>query len=658
MATKDKTPQPIEPFKKAVAVAMRSIAADDQLEVVFVNDRPALLGSRARLPDPPRKVTARDIAITRGLADSMALKLASHDSAIHRSLQPEGQNARSIFEAVETARCDSIGARRMDGVAANLTAMLDDKYHRGAYEDVTDRSDAPLEDAVALMVRERLTGQAPPPSAVKLVEIWRPWIEEKAGGNLDQLVQSIDNQKAFARNVRDLLIALDMGEELGSDQDEDEDDTGDEGDQSQENQPGEAEQDDSTDSAQPQETEATGEEQEAGETESADSSAEAAEDDPDSDNPDQSEEAPRAELPFDNKPPTSDYKVFTQRFDEEVGADDLCDAVELDRLRGLLDKQLLPLQGAVARLANRLQRRLMAQQNRSWQFDLEEGLLDTARLPRVIMDPMQALSFKREKDTDFRDTVVTLLLDNSGSMRGRPITIAATCADVLARTLERCGVKVEILGFTTRAWKGGQSRETWLAAGKPVMPGRLNDLRHIIYKSADAPWRRSRRNLGLMMREGLLKENIDGEALLWAHKRLIGRPEQRKILMMISDGAPVDDSTLSVNAGNYLEKHLRFVIEEIENRSPVELIAIGIGHDVTRYYRRAVTIVDAEELAGAMTEQLAALFAEEGTKLAKVPKARPMTPKALPRSAPVKPVSWKAGEAGGGVRRGSTPVRG
>lgn len=266
----------------------------------------------------------------------------------------------------------------------------------------------------------------------------------------------------------------------------------------------------------------------------------------------------------------------------------------------------------VGRLANRLQRRLMAQQNRSWDFDLEEGYLDSARLVRIVIDPTQPLSYKQERDTDFRDTVVTLVLDNSGSMRGRPITVAATCADILARTLERCGVKVEILGFTTKAWKGGQSREAWLGRGKPANPGRLNDLRHIVYKSADAPWRRARRNLGLMMREGLLKENIDGEALIWAHQRLLGRPEQRKILMMISDGAPVDDSTLSVNPGNYLERHLRAVIEEIETRSPVELIAIGIGHDVTRYYQRAVTIVDAEELAGAMTEQLASLFEEQG----------------------------------------------
>jgi cobaltochelatase CobT len=305
------------------------------------------------------------------------------------------------------------------------------------------------------------------------------------------------------------------------------------------------------------------------------------------------------------------YKVFTQKYDEIVKAAELCPPDELDQLRALLDKQLENLAGAVARLANKLQRRLMAKQNRSWQFDLEEGLLDTARLTRVVTDPLQALSFKVENDTEFRDTVVTLLIDNSGSMRGRPITIAAICGDILARTLERCGVKVEILGFTTRAWKGGKSREAWLEANRPPNPGRVNDIRHIIYKAADEPWRHARRNLGLMMREGLLKENIDGEALEWARKRLMARPEQRRIMMVISDGAPVDDSTQSVNAGNYLEAHLRQVIEDIETRSPIQLVAVGIGHDVTRYYRRAVTLLDAEELAGALTDELAALFDEE-----------------------------------------------
>jgi cobaltochelatase CobT len=606
---KDKSSPPTEPFKQALAACMRAIARQPELEVTFASDRPMASGLKARLPEPPRKLTARDAAILRGLGDAMALKLACHDQSVHRTMQPEGRNARAVFEAVEQARCEAIGSRRMDGVKSNLAAMLDDRYHRGNYEEITDRADAPLEDAVALMVRERLTGEPPPASARKIVELWRPWIEQKAGTGLDKLELRVEDQKRFASAVRDILASLDMGDELGADPEDDEEDgEGDEGDEAQENQEGQSDEEQSADTTETQPAEAEGEEEE-GESETAQADSEDMAEDENADAEDAGETR-RPETAPSNRAPEFEYRHFTTKFDEVIQAPDLCDQAELDRLRGFLDKQLAHLQGAVSRLANRLQRRLLAQQNRSWQFDLEEGMLDTARLVRVVIDPMHPLSFKREKDTNFRDTVVTLLIDNSGSMRGRPITVAATCADILARTLERCGVKVEILGFTTRAWKGGQSREAWLQAGKPQGPGRLNDLRHIIYKGADEPWRRARRNLGLMMREGLLKENIDGEALTWAHARLIARPESRKILMMISDGAPVDDSTLSVNPGNYLERHLRQVIEEIETRSPVELIAIGIGHDVTRYYRRAVTIVDAEELAGAMTEQLASLFDE------------------------------------------------
>src|SRR3989441_510801 len=517
---------PPEPFKRAVTGCLRAIARKPELEVAFAAERPGIVGGKARLPEPPRKLSGPDAAIVRGHADSIALKLACHDPMVHRKLAPGGQQARAVFEAVELARVEAIGARRMSGVAKNLSAMLDDRFHRGKFDQVTDRADAPIEEAVALMVRERLTGLAPPPAAKKIVDLWRPLIEDRAGRDLDRLERLIENQARF-------------GDAKGP--------------------------------AEPRRPRRHGQ----------------------------------------NEPRGPDYRPFITKHDETVAAEDLCEPEELDRLRGYLDKQLSHLQGVVARLANRLQRRLMAQQNRAWEFDLEEGILDPARLSRVVTDPYHPLSFMHEKEATFRDTVVTLLLDNSGSMRGRPITVAATCADILARTLERCGVKVEILGFTTRAWKGGQSREAWLHENKPASPGRLNDLRHIIYKSADAPWRRSRKNLGLMMREGLLKENIDGEALDWAHKRLLARTEQRKILMMISDGAPVDDSTLSVNPGNYLERHLRWIIEEIELRSPVELIAIGIGHDVTRYYRRAVTIVDAEELGGAMTEKLAELFDEE-----------------------------------------------
>ena len=607
---KSKTGSEADSFKRAVGVCMRAISGDKEMEVAFAKDKPALAGSRARLPEPAKKPSATDIAITRGLGDSMALKRACHDQRIHLKLAPEGKQARAVFDAIEQARVEAIGSRMMSGIADNIGTMLEDKYAKANLADVSDRADAPIEEALALMVREKLTGRAAPKSGEKLVDLWRPWIEDKAGAGLDGLSEKLGDQQAFARVVREMLASMEMAEELGDDR-ETEDEEDEENQPEGEEQSEEGGEDDSgSEDSQSEDAEASADEEQPAESEASDATAEdtSDEDDPDAETPG---EAKRNDNPFANLPKEVDYKVFTTAFDETVGAEELCDEEELDRLRAFLDKQLANLSGVVGRLANRLQRRLMAQQNRSWDFDLEEGYLDPARLVRVVIDPMQPLSFKQERDTKFRDTVVTLVLDNSGSMRGRPITVAATCADILARTLERCGVSVEILGFTTRAWKGGQAREKWLKDGKPANPGRLNDLRHIIYKSADAPWRRARRNLGLMMREGLLKENIDGEALLWAHQRLIARPEQRKILMMISDGAPVDDSTLSVNPGNYLERHLRAVIDLIETRSPVELLAIGIGHDVTRYYRRAVTIVDAEELAGAMTEQLASLFEEE-----------------------------------------------
>ncbi len=604
---------PTEPFKRAVAGCLRAIARKAELDISFAAERPGLVGGKVRLPEPARKLTRAEAAIVRGNADAVALKLACHDPAVHRRLVPGGQQARAVFDAVEQARVEAIGARRMLGVKNNLTAMIDDRFHRGKFDEITDRADAPIEEAVAMMVRERLTGQAPPAAAKKLVELWRPFIEDRAGRGLDKLERLLDDQRKFGDAIHDLLESLDMGEDRSS---SDEEEEGEEGDQDRRKDET-GEKGESADSEDMEKMSMEDAEASANSAESAEESV----DSPSADMADDSEmgESETAAEPWrprnrPNEPRGPDYRPFTMRFDETIPAEELCEPEELDRLRGYLDKQLSSLQGVVARLANRLQRRLMAQQNRAWDFDLEEGLLDPARLPRIVIDPLHALSFKQEKDTKFRDTVVTLLLDNSGSMRGRPITVAATCADILARTLERCGVKVEILGFTTRAWKGGQSRESWLAAGKTANPGRLNDLRHIIYKSADAPWRRARKNLGLMMREGLLKENIDGEALDWAHKRLLARTEQRKILMMISDGAPVDDSTLSVNPGNYLERHLRWIIEEIETRSPVELIAIGIGHDVTRYYRRAVTIVDAEELGGAMTEKLAELFEEHAAE--------------------------------------------
>jgi cobaltochelatase CobT len=607
---KPKTGSEADSFRRAVSVCMRAISGDKELEVSFAKDRPALAGSRARLPELPKKPSRADIAVTRGLGDSMALKRACHDQRVHMKLAPEGKQARAVYDAVEQARVEAIGSVAMAGVADNIGQMLEDKYAKANLSDVKDQADAPLEEALALMVREKLTGRPVPKSGERMVALWREWVEEKAGADLDHLAQNLTDQNAFARVVRDMLASMDMAEELADDQETEDSETEEENQPQGEEQSEQGEDDSGEQDSRPEDADASTDDEQTAESEAAEADAEdtTEEDDPDAETPG---EAKRKENPFDDLARNIEYKVFTTAFDETVGAEELCEEEELDRLRAFLDKQLANLQGVVGRLANRLQRRLMAQQNRSWDFDLEEGYLDPARLVRVVIDPMQPLSFKQERDTRFRDTVVTLVLDNSGSMRGRPITVAATCADILARTLERCGVSVEILGFTTRAWKGGQAREKWLKDGKPPAPGRLNDLRHIIYKSADTPWRRARRNLGLMMREGLLKENIDGEALLWAHQRLIGRPEQRKILMMISDGAPVDDSTLSVNPGNYLERHLRAVIDLVETRSPVELLAIGIGHDVTRYYRRAVTIVDAEELAGAMTEQLASLFEEE-----------------------------------------------
>jgi len=603
---------PAEPFKRAVAGCLRAIAGKAELEVAFAAEKPIVSPTRVRLPEPPRRMSKTDAAILRGHADSMALRLACHNPGIHRRLLPEGETAKAVFDAVEQARVEAIGARRMSGVASNLTAMLEDRYHRSNYDQITDRAEAPIEEALALLVRERLTGKEPPPAAKKLVNVWRDFVEKRADREMNQLLNKIEDQRAFGEAIHDLLSSLDMGEQRLSDRDDESADEDEQG-QDQAGQEGGAEKDDSSESASAEDSKLTADDTSEAATESDDAPSAERPEDADIGDSREAGEPWRPRYPLSNEPRGPDYKAFSNRFDETIGAEELCDPEELSRLRSYLDKQLQHLQGIVARLANRLQRRLLAKQNRAWDFDLEEGMLDSARLSRIILDPFQPLSFKQERDTDFRDTVVTLLLDNSGSMRGRPITVAATCADILARTLERCGVKVEILGFTTRAWKGGQSREAWLAANKPVNPGRLNDLRHIIYKSADAPWRRARKNLGLMMREGLLKENIDGEALDWAHKRLLARTESRKILMMISDGAPVDDSTLSVNPGNYLERHLRYIIEEIETRSPIELIAIGIGHDVTRYYRRAVTIVDAEELGGAMTDKLAELFDDQVT---------------------------------------------
>jgi cobaltochelatase CobT len=612
VAGKDTTP--LEEFRRTTAATMRAVSRKD-VNVTFVPDGGQLMGNEARVTVPARDLPPDDVARVRGESDSLALKLRHHDRRMHLRRMPAGEAARAVFDAVEQVRVESIGARRMPGVAGNLEALWTERCEQRGYRRVRSKDDAPMADVVGLLVRERLLGAPPPESARDMVDLWRAEVEQAAGKDIDKLAETIGNQDQFARALRRLIKDLQLGDDSADlDDENNEDQDSSENPEGESNETGEDGQD-STEThgygASGDETEDTADQDDSSETVADQAQTEMQMGAGDEDEPGRAE---RPWLPpgaLGNEPHGQQYHAYTTKFDEVVDAVDLCDADELGRLRQHLDQQLSHLSGVIGRLANRLQRKLMAQQNRSWEFDLDEGMLDGARLARIVANPTQPLSYKQEKDTTFRDTVVTLLIDNSGSMRGRPITVAAMSADILARTLERCGVKVEILGFTTRAWKGGQSREQWLAAGKPANPGRLNDLRHIVYKSADAPWRRARKNLGLMLREGILKENIDGEALLWAHNRLLPRGEDRRILMVISDGAPVDDSTLSVNPGNYLERHLRDVIEWIEARSPVELVAIGIGHDVTRYYRRAVTIVDADQLGGTMMEQLAALFDED-----------------------------------------------
>jgi cobaltochelatase CobT len=598
--------EPIDLFRRALAGAARAIARDPEVEVIFASETAPASGKTARVPSPGASLQPRLVAEARGAADSLALRLRHHDERLHMVTAPLDPEARAVFDALERARFEALGARVMEGVRDNLAELIEARVRGDAILRARSADEVPLSTAVGLLARQRLTGEAPPDSARSGLELVAPWIEEKAGAELDALALTIDDQAAFAKLSRRLLEDLDLA--AAADDTDQETDAGDDEEQGED---GGADDSDEEGDATPSAGEAEMRAEQVEEEGEGDTTPQELEFDEDqlAEGEEASENASSAPARRNwDLAPETDYKAFTTRFDEMVEANDLCDEEELGRLRAYLEQQMAGLHNVVTRLANRLQRRLMAQQARSWDFDQEEGLLDAARLARVIVNPMHSLSYKIERDTEFRDTVVGLLIDNSGSMRGRPIAIAAICADILTRTLERVGVASEVLGFTTRAWKGGQSREQWLADGRPPNPGRLNDLRHIVYKKADEPYRHARKHLGLMMREGLLKENIDGEALLWAHNRLIARPEERRILMVISDGAPVDDSTASANGGAYLERHLRQVIEWIERRSTVELVAIGIGHDVTRYYSRAVTIMDAEQLGGVMIEQLARLF--------------------------------------------------
>ncbi|MEM9146694.1 MAG: cobaltochelatase subunit CobT [Pseudomonadota bacterium] len=605
-----KLDNPAEPFKKALAEATRALAGEDELDITYSSDPPGRTNAGMRLPNVSRRMTRDEIMLARGTADCYALKERFHNAATHARYAPQGEVARSLFDALETARCEAIGARAMTGVAQNIDQRLANTAKRQGWAAMTSTETAPLEEAAGLMLRKAVTGRELPEDCEHLLGLWQGFFDAHLGESLAGVGADLEDQSAFARRAWTIIEELGYGDQLGDDPDttpEENQETEGEEPEPEDDPESDGTGEDDSDDQEMLPDDVRGEDSEQSKMELSLDQSDAEMDEA------EAMEADDGMPPPENAPaPPSEadpsYRIFAAEFDEVVLAEELADEPELERLRAYLDKQLEPLKGAVNRLANRLQRRLQAQQNRSWEFDREEGLLDCGRLARVVANPTTPLSFKVEKDTEFRDTVVSLLLDNSGSMRGRPISIAAITADVLARTLERCQVKVEILGFTTRAWKGGEAREKWLSAGRPASPGRLNDLRHIVYKGADAPWRRARRNLGLMMREGLLKENIDGEALEWAHKRLLGRHEQRRILMVISDGAPVDDSTLSVNPSNYLEHHLREVIAMIEKRRAVELLAIGIGHDVTRYYERAVTITDADQLMGAVTEQLASLF--------------------------------------------------
>ena len=611
----NRTNEALDEFRRGTAAVARAIGRAEEIDVEFVSENPGPTGNILRIERPDPSLPYQQVVRARGQADSVALKLRHHDAGLHARHVPRSAQARQVFNVLEQTRCEVLGARAMAGVAINLDAALEARVASLNLDRSGDSGQAPLPEMLGLLAREAMLGQLPPPSAVKTLEHWRSKLERIVGTDLIALSRCTGDQRAYAQAMRELLRSLGFPDEQADPQhDESDDESESDGDASalEEGEAGEA--DASSESMEGAEMrDGAGEDEgETGDMESLDpGSLEFGEED--SETPGETVWRPQ---PGHNVPDRDQYHAYCTDYDEIVDAAQLCEPDELNRLRAHLDQQLSHLQSVIGKLANRLQRRLLAKQVRSWEFDLEEGYLDTARLARVVANPTHALSYKMEKETGFRDTVVSLLIDNSGSMRGRPIVVAAMSADILARTLERCGVKVEILGFTTRAWKGGQSRERWLAQGKRPNAGRLNDLRHIIYKSADQPWRRARRSLGIMLREGLLKENIDGESLLWAHQRLIARPEQRRILMVISDGAPVDDSTLSVNPSNYLERHLRQVIEYIERQSPVELLAIGIGHDVTRYYQRAVTLVDAEQLGGAVMEQLAELFDSDWEQLA------------------------------------------
>jgi cobaltochelatase CobT len=607
-ATPDRKADGQQPFERALLQSTRALAGTEKLQVAFGPLGPKLEGNRMLLPPPPKPLTAATAALARGQADQLALRSAYHDAAIHAKYRPAGHRARALYEALEDVRCQSLGANVLSGVANNLDAALRHQLQRSGVLRGSGDTTAGMTQALALLARERFTGMPAPAEAQPLMARWRPTLEARLGERLSSMAAATGHQEDYSRQQHQLLRALDLGFEILP---------------ANEQRPAAPPATPPAPAPGPG-TRAVKDNLRVKQLEGAieqDEPSIAAET-PLATLPQSDAEARRApeneesggrlsrDLLYDDADnPNRHYRAFTHAHDEIIAADRLCDPAELTSLRAQLDREARSLPGVVTRLARRLERMLLTQQIRRWQFDLDEGVLDAARLGRVVTDPLLPLSFKQEQETDFKDAIVTLLLDISGSMRGRPILLTALCADVLARTLERCGVKTEILGFTTRNWNGGQSREDWIAAGGRANPGRLSDLRHIIFKPADTSWRRARRNLGVLLREDLLKDNVDGEALLWAHGRLLQRSEERRILLVISDGVPLDDATLSANPGSYLDQHLRNVVKWIERRSSVELVAIGIGHDVSDYYQRALAIGSADELGTAMIEQLAKLFA-------------------------------------------------
>ena len=598
-----------ETVKKALSETTRAISKKSDLNVNFESETNKHDQTNVQLSRISNKKTKNEILNARGESDAQALFIRYHDKKIDQKYAPQGDIALNLFNEMEQARCEAIGGIIYPGAAKNIENNVEKKSKK-FFENSEPNKKFPLQDSLTLLIKKKASNLKLSENSEKGLKMWEDFILNESKSNFIKIIESISNQEEFAKLSRNIIKDLGYGDQLGDDPNK-EDNAENDNQKDESNSTENSDENDNAEQQLPDEVEELVSES----TTSDDLSVEEEVNEVESQEESNEDENNRKMTNTFFSEADPNYKVFTNIYDEEILAENLADEEELTKLRVYLEQQLDQVKGAVSRLANKLQRRLQAQQNRSWKFDLEEGFLDASRLARIITNPTTPLTYKQESEIDFKDTVVTLLIDNSGSMRGRPISIAAICAEIIASTLERCQVKCEILGFTTRAWKGGKSREDWLSKDRPNNPGRLNDLRHVIYKQADVPLRRAKLNLGLMMKEGLLKENIDGEALEWANKRLSKRSESRKILMVISDGAPVDDSTLSVNSSNYLENHLKNVITMIEKRGLIEVIAIGIGHDVTRYYQNAITITDIEQLAGAMTEQLARLFDKKEKKL-------------------------------------------